>query len=85
MTSGSAPTFFDQPKVRSFLLKFFLIFGGVEVLLHFFPPLPYQEWLAASIGKTLSLSTYLVWVGVVGGTFEVTPSCTGFTSAALFL
>jgi exosortase/archaeosortase family protein len=77
--------FFSRREVRTFLFRFFLLFIGVEFLLYVLPPIPYQEWLASSVAGWYSIPVHEIWVGVAHGNFEITPSCTGFTSAALFL
>lgn len=78
-------SFFSRREIRTFLFRFFLVFIGAEFLLYIVPPLPYQEWLASSVAGWYSIPAHEIWVGVTHGNFEVTPSCTGFTSAALFL
>lgn len=78
-------SFFSRREIRTFLFRFFLVFIGVEFLLYVLPPISYQEWLATSIAGWYSIPVHEIWVGVAHGNFEITPSCTGFTSAALFL
>lgn len=78
-------SFFSREEIRTFLFRFFLVFIGVEFLLYVFPPISYQEWLASSIAGWFAIPYHEIWVSVAHGNFEITPSCTGFTSAALFL
>ncbi len=80
-----ALSFLSRAEVKSFLMRFFFIFIGVELLLYAFPPLPYQEWLASSLGTAFHLPFHFIWVSLTNGQFEITPSCTGLTSASLFL
>jgi exosortase/archaeosortase family protein len=82
---GVVHSFFTRTEIRVFLFRFFLIFILAEFTLYYFPPIPYQEWLASSMGEWFSLPTHEIWVPVTNGNFEITPSCTGITSAALFV
>ncbi len=77
--------FLSRKEIRSFLVRFFLLFLLVEGLLFFIPPTGYQVWLATSIGGWFSAPVHEIWIMVAHGNFEITPSCTGITSASLFL
>jgi exosortase/archaeosortase family protein len=78
-------SFFTRSTIYSFILRFFIIFGLVELLAYFFPPLTYQEWLTAFIGNTLNVSVNGIMLSANGILFEITPFCTGLSTWGLLL
>lgn len=85
MKAPTEKNFFSRPEIQRFLIRFFAFFIGVEIYLYLFPPLAYQEWLAQSVASWFHAPFHEVWISVINGRFEITPSCTGLTSVSLFL
>jgi exosortase/archaeosortase family protein len=84
--SSGLPGFIQTPPIIvSFLVRFFLIFIGVELALAIFPLYAYQSGLTESLGRVFSLPVNGTFLFFQDGTvFEISAFCTGFTSAALF-
>ncbi len=78
-------SFWKKKPIQRFLICFIIIFASVETLLYFFPPLFYQEWLAAWTAQQLSLPWNGISIDVNGVAFLVTSFCTGLTTWGLWL
>ncbi|MBM3282399.1 MAG: exosortase/archaeosortase family protein [Candidatus Diapherotrites archaeon] len=77
--------FLTQSTIQRFVFRFFIIFGLVEFVTYYFPPLTYQEWLAALLGNGLNVSVNETLLFVNGIVFEITPFCTGLSTWGLLL
>ncbi|MEK6902300.1 MAG: exosortase/archaeosortase family protein [archaeon] len=80
----SRKPFFSHPVIRTFVVRFFLVFFAVELLLFLFPPLGYQEWIATQIGNLLHVPVNETFLLVNESWFEISAFCSGFTTLALF-
>ena len=77
--------FLGRSTIQRFVVRFFVIFGLVELFTYTFPPLAYQEWLATVVGNTLNISVNGTLLTANGIVFEITPFCTGLSTWGLLL
>ena len=70
-------------KEKYFLIKFFSIFGVLEVIIHAAPIGFLQEFIASTQAEFFGLVNNGTQIFVTGGLFEIVPSCTGLVSASV--
>lgn len=78
-------SFFKRSTIRTFLIRFFLIFFLVEAFLYAMPPIYYQEWLAFHLGNLLTIPTNGIFLSVNGISFEISAFCTGLSTWGLWV
>ncbi|VVC00408.1 Transmembrane exosortase (Exosortase_EpsH) [uncultured archaeon] len=66
-----------------FIAKFFSIFLILEAAINYFGFLALQEFLAKSTAAALGLASSGSIVFIGGGSFEISPSCTGLVSSSV--
>ncbi|MFH0970497.1 MAG: exosortase/archaeosortase family protein [Candidatus Diapherotrites archaeon] len=76
--------FFSHPSVRTFLLRFTIIFIGITIFFFLFPIIAYQEWIATLVGDILHIPVKGTLLFTQNGTFDITPFCTGITIGGIF-
>lgn len=77
-------SFFTYPVIQTFIIRFTVLFVGMELLLILFPPIGYQQWIATQIGNLLHVPVDQTFLRVGGSFFEISAFCSGFTTFALF-
>lgn len=78
-------SFWKKSAIQQFVLRFLIIFTLVETFLYYFPPLFYQEWLAAQTAQLLNLEWKGISILVHGSVFTITSFCTGLTTWGVWL
>lgn len=77
--------FLERKTIRRFIIRFFIVFGLVELLAYLFPPLAYQAWLAQLLGEWHRIPVQGIFLSVNGIQFEISAFCTGLSTWGLFL
>lgn len=78
-------SFLQRSTVQHFLIRFFVVFFAIELLLAYFPPVAYQTWLAESVGSVVHVPANGIFLSVNGIQFEISAFCTGLTSWGLLV
>lgn len=70
-------------KEFAFFAKFFAVFFALELAIHIIPLKWLEVFIASTQAGMLRLESAGSLIFVEGGTFEITPSCTGLVSAGV--
>lgn len=78
-------SFYSNPRVRTFVIRFLLVFFAFQVLAVFSPLHFLQNAMAQILGGMFSLPVEGSLLLLRPTAFEITPLCTGITSIAIWL